>query len=72
MGSESSKSVVSETTGNINNNLIIGEDTQKYYYYTETLLFILAIIKIMEFAHMIYVNHIRKIRRKYTGNNGSA
>lgn len=60
------------TRNNINNNnLIIGESTENYCYYTEILLSIMTVLKILEFIHLIYTNHMRKIKKRYNSNGVS-
>lgn len=65
MGTTESKEVSADTTGNINNIQIIGEDTEQYYYCSELLLSAITILKLIELLYIIYSNHIRKIKKKY-------
>lgn len=57
----------SDSTGNINNNLVLSNEAETY---VEILLLIIAIIKLAEFIYIIYTSHIRRMKRRF-GNNGT-
>lgn len=56
----------SDTTGNINNNLVLSNEAETY---VAILLLIIAIIKLVEFIYVMYTNYIRRLKRRF-GNNG--
>lgn len=57
----------SDTTGNINNNLVLSNAAETY---VEILLLIIAIIKVVEFLYIVYTNYIRRLKRRFGGTNG--
>lgn len=75
-GSQSSQpeNKVVESSGQVNNNVVVAFDTLQntvadYGLEIVLLLLILCILKILEFASYVYVNHTKKMKKKY-GNGG--
>lgn len=54
----------SDTQGNINNNIVLTRNAERTI---ETLLIIITILKLLEFAMLIYSNIIRRIKKRYNG-----
>lgn len=73
MGSGESKAVQTDNKGNINNNnnfiFTDSEDTAKYHYYSEILLSIMTIIKLIEFVYLMYSAYIRRMKKKYASSS---
>lgn len=76
MGSSDSKAIQPDTTGNVqnSNNFIFSdsENTSQYYYYSEILLSIMTVIKLVELAYILYSGYIRKIKKKYSNSSSTA
>lgn len=67
MGQTESTAVkTSDTTGNIHNSIVFSEDAGNTI---KVLLVIITILKVLEFAMIIYSNFIRKIKKRYNGAN---
>lgn len=76
MGSSESREEVNvvDTTGQVNNNVVVEfgalrKSVHDYGMEIVILLLILCIIKILEFSSYIYINHIRKLKKKYGPGN---
>lgn len=54
----------SDTTGNINNNIVLTRSADRTM---EILLVIITVLKLLEFAMVIYSNFLRKIKKRYNG-----
>lgn len=53
-------------TGDIHNNIALSEDTGTTI---KVLLIVITILKLLEFAMIIYSSFIRRIKKKYNGAN---
>lgn len=54
------------STGDIHNNIALSEDTGTTIV---ILLIIIAILKLLDFAMVLYANFIRKMKKRYNGAN---
>lgn len=59
---------VVDTTGTVNNNLVLRDDQQLNIFSFEItlLLLIICVLKIIEFAYFIYRIHSRRLKKIYT------
>lgn len=56
----------SDSTGTIHNNIVFTSETGDTI---KVLLIIITILKLLEFATIIYANFVRKIKKRYNGAN---
>lgn len=56
----------SDSTGTIHNNIVFSSETGDII---RVLLILITILKLMEFAAVIYANFVRKIKKRYSGAN---
>lgn len=70
MGSEESKAEVKtvDSTGAVNNNLVINDPVQIEHKLLEILLWTICIIKILEFLLLIYKIHRKNLKKQFTNN----
>lgn len=68
MGSTESKSETKtiDTTGNVNNNVVINDQVNIYSREITGLLAIICVLKIIEFIYFIYTKHYRRIKKHLT------
>ncbi len=65
MGTKESKEEVVDTNGNVNNNVVIQQSVPIHNFEITILLYVVCIVKIIQFIFFIYKFHLRKIKKKY-------
>lgn len=57
-----------DSTGAINNNLVLSTPVPIHYKQMEILIWIICIIKVLEFCVCIYKVHSKMLKKKYSNN----
>lgn len=57
-----------DTTGQVNNNVVIQETVDVYSSEIVLLLSVIVVLKLIEFLCYVYMQHARKMKKKYSGN----
>ncbi len=66
MGSQKSKEVKAvDATGNVNNNFVIDESVPVENFELKILIYIICIVKILQFLFFVYKFQSKRLKRKY-------
>lgn len=58
-----------DSTGQVNNNVVVQETVDVYSSEIVILLGVLCILKILELGCFLYMNHKKSLKKKYAGND---